>query len=575
MSNLTPVMIWAATYFIHSSLLLGGVWCWFRWKEPRSHAFRETVWKLAAAGGFVTASLQLGFGIESPINSSLRTAWTAPVQSSIEESGATGSASARSLVAVGQSTGRARSTQQELPVPHRERFTFTRIQPQFDEPVRARFLVFPEDEEIPAARLIATKEEQAPAQETAEASLKSLPAVAAPQLESRLTKFATRFSQSLVVLLAAMGGAMIALSSWGLFRLLSEHSEFRQRLAGCQIVSEGMAREILNQLLQQARVRRPVTLLMSEDDLEPGACGWLRWQIVLPSRAVDDLSPQELRALLAHEMAHLVRGDQWWLLLGRLLVVCFGWQPLNRIALREWQRASEYLCDAWAIQRDVERISLARCLTTVAEWRLVGMATIAGLGSGNSSNLTHRVERLIEDGELSDPWQRFSRQHLLSAVGTLVAVGMVAYAPAATLTSPPVAAPAKHVARAAEPAPLKPAEEAQLISTDPLDRQRVAVNAQVPQQPFPFQVELIPAFTAEPTVPRNPQLVIGIELIRAIQQQVSADMSELNADLEALEAAISQLPPKAQRPLWQTQLQRFRQRVSNMQRLRDTMLGPL
>ncbi len=574
MSNLTPVMIWAATYFLHSTLLLGGVWCWFRWKEPRSHAFRETVWKLAAAGGFVTASLQLGFGIESPINSSLRTAWTAPSQSSIDEPGATGSASARSLAAFPKNSRGISEPLREQPVARRERFTLTQVQPDFDEPVGAKFLIFPADEEIPVARLIATNEEDALAPQTAPVSVNSWPAVAAPQMDSRLTKFATRLSQSLVVILAAFGGAMVALSGWGLFRLLSEHAEFRQRLAGCRIVSRGTAREILSELLQQARVLRPVMLLMSDDDLEPGACGWSRWQIVLPSRAEEDLSPQELRALLAHELAHLVRGDQWWLLLGRLLVVCFGWQPLNRVALREWQRASEYLCDAWAIQRDVERISLARCLTTVAEWRLVGMATIAGLGSGNSSNLTHRVERLIDDGELADPWQRYGRQHLLSAVGTLVAVGMVAYAPAATISSPLIAAPAKRVVTATESVPSKRAET-QLISMDPIPEPAVSINVPVLELPSAFQVKLIPTFAEERVAPRSPQLVIGMELIQAIQQQVSADMLELNADLQALEAAISQLPSQGQRPLWQLQLQRFRQRVANMQRLRDAMVGPL
>lgn len=559
MSNLTPVMIWAATYFLHSTLLLGGVWCCFRWKEPRSHAFRETVWKLAAAGGFVTASLQLGFGIESPINSSLRTAWTTPAQTSINESGATSSASSRGPV-VGENTGLASGTrpQQELPVPRGERFTFNQVQPEFDAPGRTQFLVYAEDEEAPVAGLLATHAVEAPAAPIVSSNVKSPTVAVAPNADSGLAKFATGLSQSLVAVLAAIGGAMIALSAWGLFRLLSEHSEFRQRLAGCRIVSQGTAREILNRLLQQARVRQPVTLLMSDDDLEPGACGWFRWQIVLPSRAEADLSSQELRALLAHELAHLVRGDQLWLLLGRLLVICFGWQPLNRIALREWQRASEYLCDAWAIQRDVERISLARCLTTVAEWRLAGMATIAGLGSGNASNLTRRVERLIDDGELSDPWQRYGRQHLLSSVGALVAVGMVGYAPAATISSP-AAVPARRVARA----------------TDPVNRPTVAANIQVPQQAIPFDVEFIPNFTEESPAPRHPQLVIGVDLIRAIQQQVSADMFELNADLQALEAVISQLPLQSHRPQWQAQLQRFRQRVANMQRLRDTMLGPL
>lgn len=573
MSNLTPVMVWAATYFLHSTLLLGGVWCWFRWKEPRSHAFRETVWKLATAGGFVTASLQLGLAIESPVNSALRLAWTAAPSVNVD-SGATGSASARSLVTVGQSTGRASGTRQERPVSHRERFVFTQVQPEFDQPVRARFLAEPELDEVPVTQLIATEAVPHQTLPAAPVRVTSLPTDAAPVTVSVWSRLATGVSYSFVGILAALGGALVALSGWGLFQLFTEHSAFRQRLAGCRTVADGAAREILNQLLQQAGVRCPVTLLMSDDDLEPGACGWLRWQIVLPSRAEEDLSRQELRALLAHELAHLVRGDQWWLLVGRLLVVCFGWQPFNRVALREWQRASEYLCDAWAIQRDVERISLARCLTTVAEWRLVGMATIAGLGSGNTSNLTQRVERLIDDAELNDPWQRYSRRHLLSAVGSLVAMGMVGYAPAATLASrAPVNLPQPDVQEVAANR-LPQAPEFPMISA-PQSHTVVLTHEPIPDQPLHLQMDLLPVFAIDSPAPRQPQLVIGLELIRAIQQQVSVDMLELNAELQALDSAISRMPVTPQRPVWQSQLHRFRQRVAQMQRLRDAMLGPL
>ena len=549
MSNLTPVMIWAATYFLHSSLLLGGVWCWFRWREPRSHAFRETVWKLAAAGGFVTASLQLGMGIESPINTALRTACAAPtVSAQVDststniDSGATGSASALPD-GITANTGDPSGTQ---------RFSFAQEEPEFDQAAPANLLVYMPDDEPHATSLIAADLDKLAPAPSAASVMASLPAVTAPQAASLNAKFAQGVSTSLVGLLAALGGAMVALSGWGLFRLVSEHSEFRRRLSSCHIVSDGISREILDKLLQQARVRRPVTLLMSSDDLEPGACGWLRWQIVLPSRASEDLSPPELRALLAHELAHLVRGDQWWLLLGRLLVVCFGWQPLNRIALREWQRASEYLCDAWAVQRDVERISLARCLTTVAEWRLVGMATIAGLGSGNPSNLTQRVERLINDAPLTDPWQRYSRRHLLSAVSSVIAVGMVGYAPAATLSSPSAAIIEKQSAQQAH--------DLTGISTTPVRNQTQLNNVEVPDQP---------------DVLHDPQVVIGIELIRAIQQQVSVDMIELNAELQALDVSISQLPPLKNSAQWQSQRQRFQQRVANLRRLRDAMLGPM
>ena len=562
MSNLTPVMIWAATYFLHSTLLLGGVWCWFRWKEPRSHAFRETVWKLATAGGFVTASLQLGLGIESPINYAARTAWITPPAAVV---------STVPLPSVDVAPLPVSPFENhEVPEEH---FTFTEAPAEMD-PGPARLLEYDLDEDVTQATPIAVTPLPATVAFADSPVVETAP-VAPHQAASVLANIGWGLSSSLIGLFAAMGGAMVALSGWGLIRLVSEHAEFRQRLSQCRSITSGKSREILDQLLQQAGVRRSVTLLMSEDDLEPGACGWLRWQIVLPARAAADLSTSELRALLAHELAHLVRGDQWWLLLGRLLVVCFGWQPLNRIALREWQRASEYLCDAWAVQRHVERLSLARCLTTVAEWRLASMATIAGLGSGNASNLTQRVERLIDDASLADPWQRYSRQHLLSAAGSLVAIVMVAYAPAATWAAPTPRDNEQLVDQQAESVAFDSFGKADVNSSASASGQAHLLDFQAAEQSVPLQVQLLPTRSAETAHQTPPQLIIGIELIRVIQQQVSVDMRELNAELQALEAAISEIPTTPRRPLWESQLQRFRQRVTNMERLHEAILLPM
>ena len=81
---------------------------------------------------------------------------------------------------------------------------------------------------------------------------------------------------------------------------------------------------------------------------------------MLPERAVKDLCEDELRALLAHELAHLVRGDSSWLCISRVVCSCLAFQPLNHLARREWQRAAEFLCDNWAVSRTQTPLALAR-----------------------------------------------------------------------------------------------------------------------------------------------------------------------------------------------------------------------
>lgn len=535
--NLLPGMIWAATYFIHSSLLLISVWLWFRWREPRSHALREMVWKLAAVGGLLTASLQLGLGIESPLNQVVDAAW----RSAHSASQTSASKSSAPQFALRDDEPAFSDTGMQVPIksaaPEVSDMALLDNADLNNPPAGTQLI----GTEVPSPDL-----HFAAAGKIASVSSRNTPAAWLAPLRSGIKG-----------LFAAVCGAIVALSAWGLVRLLSEQRDFRQRLKSCRIDETGPARRVLDELLASVGVPRPVRLMLDDHDLEPGACGWFQWQIVLPSRAVEVLSREELRGLLAHELAHLVRRDQWWLLVGRLLAVCFGWQPLNRVALREWQRASEYLCDAWAIQRQVPRLSLARCLTTVAEWRLVGLATVAGMGSQNLSNLSQRVERLVDDVPLADPWQRYSRRHLLAAAGCLIAVGMVSLAPAATLPqrpSPVISNPSALANVSSEAISVPSNSQSDIIiGPQPAGAELVTTN-----------VDLAP-----------PSVQITIQTLQVVRQQTSVDLIELNAEINALQKFISQSPHLAQRPLWRAQLRRFQQRIEKLQRLQNQLVAPL
>lgn len=194
----------------------------------------------------------------------------------------------------------------------------------------------------------------------------------------------------------------------GALRLVVQEMSLRRLLKTCVKLKTGTASEILTSLLNGQRVR----LLKSNSVLEPLACGVFAPTIVLPARCEDRLEAEELRALLAHELAHLQRGDVRWLVIGRVLCTCLGFQPLNHVARRAWQAAAEIQCDDWAIEHNVSALSLARCLATVAEWRLDHRTSAAVLtATSNGGPLTHRIERLLSD-RVPDVWRTRWRSRL-------------------------------------------------------------------------------------------------------------------------------------------------------------------
>src|SRR2546423_422496 len=81
----------------------------------------------------------------------------------------------------------------------------------------------------------------------------------------------------------------------------------------------------------------------------PLVLGLLRPTILLPPSLAARLSPEELRLALAHELAHLARGDLWLSLVPTLAQSLFFFHPLVGLACREWATAREAACDAAAL----------------------------------------------------------------------------------------------------------------------------------------------------------------------------------------------------------------------------------
>lgn len=226
--------------------------------------------------------------------------------------------------------------------------------------------------------------------------------------------------------------ALVCLVLGGAARLAWQSWRFSRQLRNATLVDCGATRQSLDRLLKRARVRRRVSLLATERIAEPVAFGLWRWTIVVPSGLDAQLSREELQGVLAHEVAHLVRGDVLWLWIGRVLTACLAFQPLHRIAVRRWQHAAECLCDDWAVQQAVSAVTLAKCLTRIAEWRLERRLLTGGLAAiGSPGLLTARVERLLS-GQAGVASVRSRRVRWLVSVAALgMSVAVAAWGPCA------------------------------------------------------------------------------------------------------------------------------------------------
>lgn len=494
------ILSWGATYFIHSSLLVAGAGIFLHLRRSAGHQLRENLWKLALVGGVVTASLQML---------------------------TTGGTFQRLTITLDQPAARTDG----LPPGDQRPARATTAATDEHGPVIAGSLTDQFALEPDAAALESTlpRIENLPAEHADSPTFQTAGPIAARAVDDQLSPrtFATL---GLGLLFAAM--------LLGLARCLWQTLVLAHKLSGCRELHAGPAWQILDELRRSLPKAPDVRLLLVSDDFEPAAFGIGRWTIVIPQRAVIDLSHDELRALLAHELAHLVRGDSLWLGISRAVCSCLAFQPLNHLARREWQRAAEFLCDRWAVERTGTPLALARCLTEVAGWRLAACRSNATLAAtGRKAGLVDRIELLL-DARQSREIGTQRRSWLLTVAG--MSLACVVWC-----------APAVHFASAA-PATAAALTEVHIADpTGPGDE--LALSSPEPRPPDPA--------AGDPEGPASSDLKT---LLATLDDNIAALEQELTT-LEPLLRAQQDLPIARQfADRIQNELQHFKQRRENL-----------
>ena len=363
------VVAWLLTYLLHSSLLLGGAWLLAATGVVRSPLARDTLWKVCLVGGILTATVYCSFPYQPLGGSFLLPSVTAsgPAASEARIESSTGTTARVRELAAPRSVGAALST----------------------------------------PRVSRTTSDASPITFHA----------------SPITHRASSATWPQALLGFWIVGAGVLLVRLFVLHLRLHRSLSRRR----EIIGDPLA-AMLDSLKAAAGVRRPIRLTSSAELAGPVAMG--ASEICLPERALTALDAGQQRAVLAHELGHLVRQDPLWLGLAGACESFLFLQPLNRLARRRIQEAAEYLCDDWAVHQTGGSLTLAKCLAEVATWMDAGSRAVPVAGMAeNRSQLVERVHRLLEG---SQPSQRGFRMAV-----PVAALALASMAFAAPGVSPP------------------------------------------------------------------------------------------------------------------------------------------
>lgn len=172
------------------------------------------------------------------------------------------------------------------------------------------------------------------------------------------------------------------------------------RWLGQQRVQDARALERVERALQalttQDRIRLP-EIILAAPARGPYTWGGGRGWIAIPHDLLQELDDEELAALLAHELAHVQRGDTWLRLVARLARDLQFFNPLAHWVYRRIETLCEDACDDLAVQMTGNPLALASSLLKTWRTQQRGMQVWAHTLVSSQVELERRVTRLLAE----------------------------------------------------------------------------------------------------------------------------------------------------------------------------------
>jgi len=211
--------------------------------------------------------------------------------------------------------------------------------------------------------------------------------------------------------------------------------------------------------------------------------------VLLPADCLD-WDAEKLRIVLAHERAHVRQRDFHLQLLGGIYTAVFWFSPLGWWLKRELSDLAEAISDRAGLEEAASRTSYAQVLL---EFAALPRPTVLGVAMARNRNLSHRIERFLNETTFRQAFAGGRRRMLLVMLLVPVALfaGTAFVRVEATATPQAVPPPAPPVA-------LNPVEPSNPVEPPvPPSAEGTVIPAGAP--PMPAAPSVVPTPPAPPT----------------------------------------------------------------------------
>ena len=199
----------------------------------------------------------------------------------------------------------------------------------------------------------------------------------------------------MLLLIGLPGGRFLLLCGLLVFFLLSLRwlggliGVSRLKRSGLQ-VEDTHLQSVFDALLVNLGITNQARLFTSVHVDQPMVVGWLKPVVLLPLSIATNLPPDQVEAILAHELVHVRRHDYLVLVLQSVMEVLFFYHPAVWWVSRQMRIEREYCCDDLAMKVLGNELVYVTALANLDTRR----AGTFALGA-NDGRLVDRIRRIV------------------------------------------------------------------------------------------------------------------------------------------------------------------------------------
>ncbi|WP_181358431.1 M56 family metallopeptidase [Taibaiella chishuiensis] len=181
------------------------------------------------------------------------------------------------------------------------------------------------------------------------------------------------------------------------FRLIQDMRQLRGQRRQATTVQDNYWTNRLETLKTRLGIKETVRLKESALLQSPSVAGILKPIILLPLGMLSQLPPEQVEAILLHELAHIRRKDYLVNLGQTLLEALFFFNPFLRWLSAQLRTERENCCDELALEVSGNKTALVHALLSFGQLQLAGGRGLAMALGGRKTLLLDRVTRIASN----------------------------------------------------------------------------------------------------------------------------------------------------------------------------------